>query len=100
MTQLNIPLVVNNVIQAATYWPGGLAVLVGVGTWGTALYTVQILGPDGVTFINTTLATTGANGITATPLYMAAGKAQVVLTSGSGQTGIYLNMQAIPTNLN
>jgi hypothetical protein len=92
----NLPLVVNNVVQPAVYFFGGNAILSVASTSPPASITVQILLADGVTYFSTTL-TGAANGLYG-PASLPPGKVQaLVVTPG---TGLYANLQSIPTNLN
>jgi hypothetical protein len=91
-------LVSNNVLSTTPFYWGGLSVLQALGTFGTALYTLQILGPDSATWQNTTL-TASAAGITATPINLPTGRYQLVLTSGSGNSGVYIQIATIPTSI-
>ncbi len=91
-------LVVNNVLATASFYFGGAASLIGLGTFGTALYTLQLLGPDGVTWMNTTLSITTV-GITAA-VSLPAGTYKLVLTSGTGNSAVYVNLAAVTTSLN
>lgn len=95
--QVSVPLVVNNVVQPASYFPGGLAMLAAAaGTFPTSL-AVQILLPDGATYFTTTL-TLAANGISATPVYLPPGKVQAAV--GTGGATLNATLYAVPTNLN
>jgi hypothetical protein len=95
---LNVPLVVNSVIAASAFWPGGTGVLSGVATsWAGATMTLNVLGPDGLTYIATTV-TLAANGISAA-FTLPAGTIKVVQSGGTA-TVCYVNAQVIPTNLN
>jgi hypothetical protein len=93
-----ILLVNNNVLSTSQFYWAGLSILQSLGTFGTALYTVQVLGPDGATWQSTTL-TASAAGITSTPVSLPSGRYQLVLTSGSGNTGVYIQIASIPTNI-
>jgi hypothetical protein len=93
---LNIPLVVNNVVQPATLFPGGTGVLSAAASVFPTSVAVQVLLPDGVTFFTTTL-TLSANGITA-GVALPPGKVQALVTGSP--TGLFANLQLVPTNLN
>lgn len=94
---LNVPLVVNSVLTPAAYFPGGAAVLTGVAnTWNGNTYTLNLLGPDGLTTFATAI-TLAANGVSAVA-YLPAGKYSA--TQSGASTGAYVNLQAVPTNLN
>jgi hypothetical protein len=62
-SQLNIPLVVNSVLQSATQWPGGSGVLVARSSlWNSNTGTLNFQMPDGTYFATST--TVSADAIT------------------------------------
>ena len=94
----SLPLVVNSTIQSPTQWPGGTGVLVGVATsWASGVYTLNYLGPDGLTYISLAV-TISANGVSSS-FVLPLGLIKVVLSAGT-PTVAYVNAAVIPSNLN
>lgn len=95
---LNIPLVLNSVIQAAVQWPGGQGVLnTASSAFNGATVTLQYRLADGVTFF-TTATTAAANGLSAI-FTLPQGLIQVTVTGGA-PTALFCTAQVIPTSLN
>jgi len=69
---------------------GGYYSLAAVATWSSGNVTVQMVGPDGSTLLNTGL-TLLANGIINGPL--AAGTYQITVTTA---TAVYASLQSVP----
>lgn len=88
---VSIPLLVNAGAGngATKQWPGGEGVLIAVASWGGGNAQLQVLGPDGATWINVGSAIT-ANGVATFKL----GKSQVrvVVTTASG---VYVTAERI-----
>lgn len=73
---------------------GGRYLMIGVGTWSGATVKVQILGPDGATFVDVPSASLTANG--SATIYLPDNAVIKGAVSSGPPSGIYLTLRRCP----
>lgn len=86
--------VATQVTGATVNWQGGIAAFVTMGTFGGATVSLQILGPDGATWIALGASTTVTSAGVVTPVYVPAGPVRAVV-SAANPTGLYCSLAAV-----
>lgn len=90
----SVDLLVNaSATGAAQYWASGKGVLSVVGTFGGATLQLQMLGPDGSTWINVATASFTANG--AIVVELPPSRLRMTVTGGT-PSALFASIQSVP----